>query len=245
MRSIRVSVCIATYNGEDFIKEQVDSILVQLGADDEIVISDDSSSDNTVQIIKDYKDNRIKLFEKQTFKSPILNFENALLNAKGEFIFLADQDDIWMINKLEVMLHNLIKYDFVISDCILFGNKEVEGVSNFEFRNSRKGVIKNIFKNSYLGNCIAFKRKILTKALPFPKDIPMHDWWIGVVSNLFYNVFFIEEKLSYWRRHANNATKLNGIKSPYSLLQKISFRIIIIKSLFLVSIREFKKYINP
>ena len=102
-----ISVCIATYNGEKYIREQLDSILPQLGLDDEVIISDDSSTDNTLKIIEEYNDCRIKIFSNNKFYSPILNFENALKKAQGDFIFLSDQDDIWKSNKVEVVMKYL------------------------------------------------------------------------------------------------------------------------------------------
>ena len=101
---MKFSVCIATFNGEKFIKEQLDSILCQLGVDDEIIISDDSSVDQTISIIESYKDKRIKIFVNQKFSSPIYNFENAIMKSRGDFIFLSDQDDIWQSDKVEKML---------------------------------------------------------------------------------------------------------------------------------------------
>ena len=106
-----ISVCIATYNGENFIKAQLDSILCQISLTDEIVISDDSSSDNTIRIIKSYDDPRIKLFEGNTFHCPIFNFQNALKNSIGDFIFLSDQDDIWIKNKVSTMMKELQNSD--------------------------------------------------------------------------------------------------------------------------------------
>ena len=95
-----ISVCIPTFNGEKYLNKQLDSILPQLEPEDEIIISDDSSSDNTLSIIKSYKDERIKLLMNNDFKSPAFNLENALINAQGDYIFLSDQDDIWMKGKL-------------------------------------------------------------------------------------------------------------------------------------------------
>ena len=101
---------MATYNGGKYIKEQIDSILLQLKEEDELVISDDGSIDDTVQIIKSYSDPRIRLFfhlkpsDQNEWSKPALissNFENALRRAKGDFIFLSDQDDIWLPNKVE------------------------------------------------------------------------------------------------------------------------------------------------
>ena len=113
---MNISVCIATYNGEKYIKEQLDSILVQLGEDDEVIIGDDGSTDLTLDIIKSYNDPRIKIY-KNSFKNLILNFESTLEKAKGDYIFLSDQDDVWLPNKVKDSLKDLFKYDVVISNC--------------------------------------------------------------------------------------------------------------------------------
>src|SRR5688572_19081887 len=112
-----ISVCIPTFNGEKFIHRQLESIISQLSPDDEIVISDDSSSDNTLNIIKSLNDSRIKLLDNNHFRNPIFNLENALKHAKGDFIFLADQDDLWKENKVPLLLKKLNNYDLVLSNC--------------------------------------------------------------------------------------------------------------------------------
>ena len=111
MSTPKISVCIATYNGEKYIKEQLESIIHQLGEYDEIIISDDGSNDKTIQIIENFKDTRIKIFNhspnrktKYKFDLTTRNIENALSKAKGDFIFLADQDDIWIKNKVEKLI---------------------------------------------------------------------------------------------------------------------------------------------
>jgi glycosyltransferase involved in cell wall biosynthesis len=226
-----ISVCIATYNGEKYIKIQIDSILKLLDINDEIIISDDGSNDNTVKIIRSYSDNRIKLFEKQKFRSPIFNFENALRKASGDYIVLADQDDIWQNNKIEVIKEYLNNYDLVLSDANIIDSEGNEIYKSFyEINGSKQGLIKNIIKNSYLGCAMAFNRKILNKALPFPKDIPMHDWWLGLIGEIYGKIYFIDDKLISYRRHENNVSP-TGEKSIYSLKQKIVFRLKIINNL--------------
>jgi len=121
---MNVSVCIATYNGEKYIKEQLTSILIQLEDTDEIIISDDSSTDQTVEIIKSLDDKRISIFEHQIFKSHVYNFENALKHAKGDYIFLADQDDIWLPGKINKTLSLLQNNDLVLSDAIVVDENE-------------------------------------------------------------------------------------------------------------------------
>ena len=97
----KISVCIATYNGERYIREQLDSILSQLSLDDEVIISDDGSKDSTIEIISSYLDSRIKVFKNNGKHGYVGNFENALNHSSGDFIFLSDQDDIWELQKIE------------------------------------------------------------------------------------------------------------------------------------------------
>ena len=224
-----ISVCIATYNGEKYIKEQLDSILCQLGAEDEIVISDDGSTDKTIEIIKKYTNNRIKLLSGNSFKNPIFNLENALKKAQGDFIFLADQDDVWLENKVQVCLKHLQNADVVVSDSKIADEKlNIMCESFFKKNNSQKGLLNNLRYNSYLGCCMAFKKNILKKALPFPKDIPMHDIWIGFVADLFYKSFFIAQPLILYRRHSKNASPtVEG--SPFGWQTKLKFRWNLIK----------------
>jgi len=235
---MNVSVCIASYNGEKYIKEQIDSILPQLGSDDEIIISDDSSTDRTTEIIEKINDKRIILLKNQTFHSHVYNFENAMKHAKGEYLFLADQDDIWLPNKVETMLNLLTTHDLVVSDAIMVDDAiRVMHDSFFTFKHSSKGFTKNLYKNTYLGCCMGFNRHILEIALPFPRGINMHDWWIGLIGELYGRVYFSDEKLVKYRRHEDALTPM-GKKSSNSFLQKIGFRVAIIKGLVL---RVFKQ----
>lgn len=226
-----ISVCIPTYNGEKYIRRQLESILIQLGSEDEIIISDDSSTDDTVRIICELGDPRITLLEKQQFRSPIYNLENALRRAKGELIFLADQDDIWDERKVAVLSEHLKQYDLTVCDCTVVNDKmEVIHPSYFKLLHSGKGVWKNVYKNTYLGCCMAFNRKILMKALPFPPDIPMHDIWIGFVAGVCGKPVFVEDKLTLYRRHEDNASSTTQ-PSAYPLSQKLKFRWNLIKYL--------------
>ncbi len=228
-----ISVCIATYNGEKYIEEQLISILNQISEDDEVIISDDSSSDLTLEKIRAINDKRIKIYENNKFRSPIFNFENALMKAKNDLIFLSDQDDIWEENKIKIMKKQLQNYDLVVSDCIVVDeNLQVLENSFFYLRNSGKGIIKNLYKNTYLGCCMAFNRKILEKALPFPKNIPMHDIWLGIIGESFGKTIFINDKLTRYRRHNNNASP-TAEKSNYSIKKRVDFRLNVIKSLIL------------
>ncbi len=226
-----ISVVIATYNGERYIYQQMQSILSQVGADAEIIVTDNGSFDNTINIIAALKDERVKIMQYAKTKSVKDNFENGLMHAQGDMIFLSDQDDIWLPEKVKVMAEALKIYDLAVSDCkIIDAEGRVIKNSFFSFKNSGAGIIKNLVSNTYIGSCMAFKKSMLGIALPFPEDVPLHDIWLGFVGNLFFKPVFIKQALILYRRHGNNVS-ITGEKSKYSLLQKISFRYRLIKYL--------------
>lgn len=234
-----ISVCIPTYNGEKYIRRQLDSILVQLNEGDEVIISDDSSTDNTVDIIKGYNDKRITFIEGCMFKSPVFNLENALKHAKGEVVFLSDQDDVWLPGKVKTMMKYLIDNDIVVSDCIVVDQDEkIIKESFFDILNSGNGFTKNCIRNSYLGCCMAFKRDLLRFFLPFPAKIAMHDIWMGLVGEVFGKPIFIADKLLLYRRHDLNMTQPH-LKSRNGLVFKITYRIVMLYYLLIRILRIF------
>ena len=227
-----ISVCIATYNGERFIREQIDSILRQLSSDDEIIVSDDGSTDDTISIIDSINDKRIRIIEGPRKHSPTPNFECAMKVAKGDYIFMADQDDVWKPNKVEVCIEWLHKYDCVVSDAeVTDSNLNPLYPSLYTIMQVRQGRIYNtVWKNGYTGCCMAFRRNVLKASLPFPKNIPMHDIWIGNVAAYKYNMKFIADKLIMFRRH-NETISCNGKGSKYSIWQQMKFRWSVIKNI--------------
>jgi len=241
---MRISVCMATYNGEKYLQEQLKSILTQINKTDEIIISDDSSTDRTLEIINSFNDPRIKVINNQKFKSPIFNLENAINYSSGDIIFLSDQDDVWMPCKVKTVRAYLTDYDVVLSDCkIVDSDLNVVEESFFKLNRSRKGLINNIVKNSYLGCCLAFKKETLSLALPFPKDIPMHDIWLGLVFELFFKAKFLKIPLIFYRRHDSNVS-ITSEKSSFSLYEKVVFRYNILKYIPILVYRRLKINFN-
>lgn len=220
-----ISICIATYNGARYIAEQLASILKQLSAEDEVVVSDDGSTDGTLDIVRRFNDHRIRIVDGPQRHSPTLNFEWALRNAKGEYIFLADQDDVWLEGKVRRCMEELQMCDCVVSDARVTDSLlNTTSESLFQLMHVRRGRLSNLlWRNGYTGCCMAFKREVLSKALPFPTDIPMHDIWIGNVAAFCGSLHFIDDRLLLFRRH-DTATSCNGKGSNYSLWQKLSFR---------------------
>lgn len=227
-----ISVCMATYNGEKYLREQVDSILAQLGLYDELVISDDGSKDFTLEILHSYNDSRIKIYQNATNHGVNGNFENALRYAKGDYIFLSDQDDVWLPDKVHVCIEALNDSDCVVHDCKITDNT-LNVISNSLFKdiNVREGVISNILKNGFTGCCMAFNRKVLNCVIPFPKTgCFFHDQWIGLKASLMFKTKFINQQLIYFRRHSANSSSASG-KSQLSLTEKIKYRFLLCKAL--------------
>lgn len=221
----KISVCMATYNGEKYIKEQLDSILSQLQEDDEIIISDDGSNDKTVKIINKINDPRIKIFFNKNKNGLTYNFENAIKQAKGDYIFLSDQDDIWLPNKITLSLKGLEDNDVVVTNCMITdSNLNTINDSYFKLNNSKKGFFKNFYRSSYLGCCVGFRKNLLSDILPFPPNLYLyHDWWIGYIADMKYKVEFIETPCLLYRRHDNNMSS-TGTKSKQSLLKRFRDR---------------------
>ena len=226
-----ISVCVATYNGEKYIREQLDSILINIGQNDELIISDDGSTDRTYDILQEYanKHTNCKCI-KGPGKGVIKNFECALLHSSGDIIFLADQDDIWEKNKVEKILTQFenpnvlsVVHDAIIVDC----NGIMMHDSIFKIRGSKVGLLKNLIKNSYIGCCMAIRREILKEALPFPDDIEMHDWWIGLISECKRGSVFVDEKLIKYRRHGNNVSSMQH----YPWAKMVKNRFVLVKEL--------------
>lgn len=220
-----ISVCIATYNGEAFIQDQVLSILTQLTSDDEVIVSDDISTDETLLKIQALNDSRIRILPASTKLGIVKNFERAISHARGEYIFLCDQDDIWLQNKVTRTIESLQSNILTVSDCkvVDMGLWEINP-SFFALRNSGPGFIKNLYKNGYLGCCMAFRKELVPYILPIPKSAPMHDMWIGLIAETVGKVNFIREPLVLYRRHGNNASP-TAEKSSFSLYQQIKFRV--------------------
>jgi glycosyltransferase involved in cell wall biosynthesis len=224
---------MATYNGEKYLTEQVESILPQLSENDELVVSDDGSTDGTLEILERFKDSRIKIFHhsrvsenKHPFFPATRNFENAISLANGDYIFLADQDDVWLPNKIQVMMSFLQEDNLVISDAWIVNDKLEKQDKLSKYAPFKRGIIRNLYRCTTQGCICAFTKKIKEFILPFPKEIIIHDFWIRLLVELKFDVVYVAEPLIYYRRHVENLSDLR--KSKNSLFFMIKYRIIMI-----------------
>jgi glycosyltransferase involved in cell wall biosynthesis len=208
---------MAAYNGERHIYRQVKSILDQLSPDDELIVSDDSSTDGTLDVLRSFNDKRIRVVQNTHQKGPAGNFSTALSNARFDYIFLADQDDVWLPGRVKRHIELMHEYELVISDAMVVdAHGKILFDSFFEARGSGKGFFKNLKRNAYIGCCMSFRRSLLNRAFPFPEGLYMHDWWLGLVAELKGNVFFYNEKLLHYTRHSATATQTLEQQLPLS-----------------------------
>jgi len=171
------------------------------------------------------KDMRVRMIDGPK-KGVKANVENALRACQGKYIFLADQDDIWMPEKVEKVMATLTdpQVGLVVHDAIVTDGtcQEVVLDSFYSLKGSGAGVLKNIWRNTYIGCCMAFKRELLEEVLPIPGYIEMHDQWIGVINDsLHRGTKFIPDKLIKYRRHGNNASGM----SHYGVARMIRNRV--------------------
>jgi len=211
-----VSIALCTYNGEKFLAEQLDSIVNQTYSNLEVIVVDDRSSDQTLNILQSYSNQfaYIKVYENEVNLGYIKNFEKAINLCTGEFIALADQDDIWFPNKIEIQIqeigdNSLIYHDseFINSDGVSM-NKKMSDVINMYQGDSFKPFL---FFNSLSGHESLFRRSLIPFSLPFPKGI-FHDRWLAYTATNIGSIKYIDQSLVQYRQHENSDTNILKLK---------------------------------
>jgi len=222
---------MASYNGERFIRKQIDSIMIQLGEDDELVIVDDQSNDNTVSIIQSYSDRRVRLFTNPRNLGVVKSFERTIMLSKNNYIFLSDQDDIWKIDKVQVIMQKFLLDDdisMILSNAEFIDETGKLSGELFYPKGFSGSFFGNLKRNNFLGCCIAFKKKGFNTIFPFPENLPMHDVWLGLNHILYGKIHFVNRPLISYRRHGGNVT--TGKSAPFATM--IKWRWVLINSLF-------------
>lgn len=226
-----VSVAMCTYNGAKYLVEQIDSILNQ-GYPNiiEIVCVDDNSSDNTWELLESYakKDARLKLHKNETNLGFIRNFEKAISLTSSELIAIADQDDIWAINKIEKLVaaigDNLMAYsdnEYIDGN----GNKLGKRFSDFRQLKTAVSCLNFAFYNGISGHTILFNKKLLDFAMPFDRTIP-YDYWLAFHAAQHGQIPYVDEPLVQYRQHESNAIGATGVRKvtshPYSIKTQLT-----------------------
>lgn len=210
---------MATYNGGRFLREQLDSIYAQSWANIEVVACDDCSTDDTVAILDEYRQSHGLQYEvNERNLGFVRNFEKVLLRCRGIFIALADQDDIWLPQKLERLVAGIERCDLVYSDALLVDRdgRELPGsmIETAGIRPVSGRQFSYFVCNACVTGCTTLiRRDLLEKALPIPDCESYHDWWLAVVASRYAGVRFLPEQLVKYRQHDANDTGAT-VKTP-------------------------------
>jgi glycosyltransferase involved in cell wall biosynthesis len=217
-----VDILMSTYNGANYIHEQIDSILEQTYDDWNLIIRDDCSTDKTVQIIKDYSakyPQKIRLIQGESVNIGIIqSFAKLLEYSSSPYIMFCDQDDVWLPEKILVTLDKmrqmekscsdsiplLVHTDLKVIDC--HGKLIHESFRKYQNLNSPKSELLNrlLVQNVITGNSVMINQALARLAVPIPQEAIMHDWWMGLIAVAFGKVGYVNIPTILYRQHEKN-----------------------------------------
>jgi glycosyltransferase involved in cell wall biosynthesis len=219
-----ISVVVATYNGARFIGAQLDSILQQSYPNIEVIVVDDRSTDDTANILHAYaaQHSNIKVFMNAENLGYVKNFEKGMLLATGDFIAPSDQDDIWLPEKLTVLMRE--RGDHVIvycnSELINDENQKIgKKLSDIKRLVSYDDCLTYAIGNAAAGHAMLFPRSLVANCVPLPTMIP-HDYWLGFVATFISPLKYIDTPLVLYRQHNANVFGATKIKSADGTIPK-------------------------
>jgi len=222
-----VAVVVATYNGATYLRQQLESIVQQTYKPSQIIIVDDDSLDDTLQVANNFAAHHpeVMVVQNETRLGYIKNFEKGMLIATASYVALSDQDDIWMPHKLETLLANIGDQMLAYSDSELID-------ANGQLLNQKMSSIKNqlAYHTPIMyaigawapGHAMLFKKELVDKAAPFPALVT-HDFWLGFVATCYSRVVYVNEPLVHYRQHTQNAIGADTTKNKtasFTLAQK-------------------------
>lgn len=217
----KISIALCTYNGGDFLSEQLESYLKQTKLPDELVICDDCSGDKTISVIEDFSKKSpfpVHFYVNEKNLGSTKNFERAISLCSGDLMFLSDQDDVWEPNKIELIYDEFNKsknIGMVFSDAEVVDEK-LETLKSrlwdFSFPAAERESVKNgglfkllLKKNVVTGAAMVFRKEFRNFFLPIPTNIPniLHDAWIALIISAISDVSFVNKPLIKYRQHSN------------------------------------------
>mgnify|MGYP004543652471 FL=1 len=239
----KIDILMATYNGEKYLEEQIESILNQTYSNFRLIISDDCSTDRTCAILKEYaqKDNRIELYFQEKNLGYVKNFEFLLGKVENELYMLSDQDDYWLPEKVEKTYNKLIQenVDMVFTDLIVVDEDEkIINKSFNELMNLKKKICKTVGTSelAYLYNCVTGctimgKKSNIKNIIPIPtysKHV-LHDHWIALANSINGKVAYLSEGLIKYRQHGTNQIGIKHTMSKSNSVEEIRKHFIDVK----------------
>jgi glycosyltransferase involved in cell wall biosynthesis len=219
---------MATYNGAPFVLEQVVSILSQIGEADELVVVDDASTDDTLEVLRRVNDSRVRVIESAQNAGYVQAFERALGYTRGDHVFLADQDDVWPAGRVPSMQRLLATHMVVVGNVAqLDGPPHIRGPfgesdwrltpasSGHTGRNLARLAVSDM---PYFGSAMAVRRDLLDLALPFPPSVrELHDAWLALLGIATRSIAHLDDRVVLRRIHDKNTS--GTIRSPYLVLR--------------------------
>ena len=204
-----VSIVMCVFNGERFLKQQIESLLFQTYQQFELIIMDDASTDSSISIIKEYqeKDNRIKIHQNELNLGFNRNFEKGISYSSGELIAICDQDDIWISTKIEELVQN------IGSNILIYSNSSLIDENGLDLNKKLNEKLQHVdlpgYKSFLDGNFVTghtclFSRELSKYILPIPEGVLYYDWWIGFVASYIGSVKYFDKRLTRYRIHSNS-----------------------------------------
>ena len=203
-----VSVVMATYNGEAFLEKQLESVFQQTYSNIEIIVVDDSSTDNTISILLSHAKQHagMKVFRNETNLGFVKNFEKGCALTSGAFIALCDQDDYWHPDKIKHMVQAIGEYPMIYCNSLLC-DQDLKSTGVYISDRAVLKPITNCLQQAVFcriyGHASLFTKELYQKAAPFLEVIP-HDWWLCYIASLNGGIQYLEEPLVHYRQHASN-----------------------------------------
>ena len=208
---------MATYNGDGYIREQIESILNQTIQDFELVISDDVSTDETVQILECYalKDERIHVYVNEHNLGFKRNFENAIRKTTGDYVALCDQDDIWLPDHLEILMNEMKNDTQIVCGKPVFVNENNEELPDeydyllmYKCPKTNNDIARHIMlgRNTYQGASMLIRKSFFDKALPIPEGAYYHDSWFAILACFMGGFVFVDKTTMRYRRFSDSVT---------------------------------------
>jgi colanic acid biosynthesis glycosyl transferase WcaI len=222
--STNISVVMAVYNGHRYLLEQLRSVLAQLEEGDELIVIDDASSDDSADIVRQLAAPAIRLFTNPRNLGVVKSFERGLGLARQPFVFLCDQDDVWLPGKRAAYVAAFLQdptISVVVSDAQLIDGDG--GLVADSYMTTVRGgfdgsLLGTVVRNRFLGCVMAVRRDLLKVALPIPRGVPMHDMWLGMLGGMFGTVRYLPQPYLQYRRHGRNVSPLSSVASVYRML---------------------------
>ena len=206
---MKISVALAYHDGAEHIEEQLRSILNQFGKNDELILSVDRAFDGSMDLLKSWEERDKRIFLTLGPSRGVgKNYEHAISMCSGDLIFLSSQDDPWLpekITRVKNAFHDKEVMAGVHDGKMMDEEARIEEETIWQKQRPRTGYLRNLWKNSYLGSCMAFRRELIPYILPIPEAVYQYDYWIGTVAELAGKVVFLEEPLILYRNdnHTN------------------------------------------